>query len=170
MSSQILVVAELHDGHVRKSPHSAITFARNTKLPFSILVVGANAKAAAAEVTGYGAAKVIAAEDAKLANPVCELVAPTVAQVAKNGGFDVIAMTARSFGKDVAPFGLARESHVYWWDQHNDHPLNVRLRHLGDTIHRGEVVGWIEIHSVEKPVPLVALRSAAAPTLWHRIL
>ena len=74
------------------------------------------------------------------------------------------------FGKDVAPFGLARESHVYWWNQHNDHPLNVRLRHLGDTIHRGEVVGWIEIHSVEKPVPLVALRSAAAPTLWHRIL
>jgi len=31
-------------------------------------------------------------------------------------------------------------------------------------------VGWIEVHSVEKPVPLVALRSVAAPTLWHRIL
>jgi D-alanyl-D-alanine carboxypeptidase (penicillin-binding protein 5/6) len=74
------------------------------------------------------------------------------------------------FGKDVAPFGLARSSHVYWWDQHNNHPLHVRLRHLGNTIHRGEVVGWIEVHSIEKPVPLVALRSVAAPTLWHRIL
>ena len=29
------------------------------------------------------------------------------------------------FGKDVAPFGLARESHVYWWDQHNAHPLHA---------------------------------------------
>lgn len=74
------------------------------------------------------------------------------------------------FGADVVPFGLARSSPVYWWDQHNYHPLQLRLRHLGDTIHRGEVVGWIEVHGVEKPVPLVALRSVAAPTLWHRIL
>src|ERR1700679_4080382 len=103
MSSQVLVVAELHDGHVRKSTHSAITFARNTGLPFSILVVGANAKAAAAELTGYGAAKILAAEDAKLANPVCELLAPTIAQVAKSGGFDVVAITASSLRKNTAP-------------------------------------------------------------------
>jgi D-alanyl-D-alanine carboxypeptidase (penicillin-binding protein 5/6) len=74
------------------------------------------------------------------------------------------------FGNDRAPFGLAHQGHVFWWDQHNDHPLNIRLRHLGDTIHRGEVVGWIEVHSAERPIPLVALRSVAAPTLWHRIL
>jgi D-alanyl-D-alanine carboxypeptidase (penicillin-binding protein 5/6) len=74
------------------------------------------------------------------------------------------------FGRDVAPFGLAHQSHVYWWDQHNDHPLQLRLRHLGYRIHRGEVVGWIEVHSAERPIPLVALRSVAAPTLWQRIL
>jgi D-alanyl-D-alanine carboxypeptidase (penicillin-binding protein 5/6) len=74
------------------------------------------------------------------------------------------------FGRDVVPFGLAHESHVYWWDQQNKHPLHLRLRHLGDKIRRGEVVGWIEVHSAEAPVPLVALRSVAAPTLWHRIL
>ncbi len=74
------------------------------------------------------------------------------------------------FGHHVAPFGLAHQSHVYWWDQHNNHPLQLRLRHLGDTIHRGEVVGWIEVHSAERPIPLVALRSVAAPTLWQRIL
>jgi D-alanyl-D-alanine carboxypeptidase (penicillin-binding protein 5/6) len=74
------------------------------------------------------------------------------------------------FGKSVAPFGLARRAHVYWWDQHNDHPLTLRLRHLGDTIRRGEIVGWIVVHSLERPIPLVALRSVAAPTLWHRIL
>ena len=74
------------------------------------------------------------------------------------------------FGKAVAPFGLARMSQVFWWDQRNHHPLHIRLRKLGEAIRRGEIVGWIEVHSVEKPVPLVALRSVAAPTLWHRIL
>jgi electron transfer flavoprotein alpha subunit len=34
---------------------------------------------------------------------VCEAVAPTIAQVAKAGGYDVVAITASSFGKDVAP-------------------------------------------------------------------
>jgi D-alanyl-D-alanine carboxypeptidase (penicillin-binding protein 5/6) len=74
------------------------------------------------------------------------------------------------FGKNVVPFGLAQKSDVYWWDQHNNHPLHIRLRHLGSIIHRGEVVGWIEVHSIEKPVALVALRTVAAPTLWQRIL
>jgi electron transfer flavoprotein alpha subunit len=103
MATKILVVAELHDGHVRKSTHSAITFARNAGLPFTILVAGANAKAAANELTGFGAAKVLAAEDAALAQPVAERFAPTIAAVAKSGGFDVVAITASSFGKDVAP-------------------------------------------------------------------
>jgi electron transfer flavoprotein alpha subunit len=103
MSTQILVVAELHEGHVRKSTHSAITFARNAGLPFAILVVGTGAKAAAAEITGYGAAKVLVADDAKIPHAVCENVAPTVAQVAKAGGYGVVAFTASSFGKDIAP-------------------------------------------------------------------
>jgi len=47
--------------------------------------------------------------------------------------------------------------------------LQLRLRH-SVTIHRGEVVGWIEVHGVEKPVPLVAASIRRAPTLWHRIL
>ncbi len=101
--SSILVVAELHDGHIRKSTHSAITFAKQTALPFSILVLGQGAKTAAAEVTGYGAAKVIVVDDAYLANAVAERFAPTIADVAKKGGFDIVAFTASSFGKDVAP-------------------------------------------------------------------
>ena len=62
MASQILVVAELHEGKIRKSTHSAITFAKNAGLPFAILVAGDTAKAAAAEVTAFGATKVIAAD------------------------------------------------------------------------------------------------------------
>jgi len=98
----ILVIAEMLEGKVRKSTHSAITFARNAGGTFSILVLGQGAKAAAAEVTGFGAQKVLVCDDASLANPIAERFAPTIAAVAKNG-FDVIAITASSFGKDVAP-------------------------------------------------------------------
>ena len=101
--SSILVIAELHDGHVRKSTLSAIAFAKQTALPFSILVAGQGAKAASAEVPTFGAAKVIVVDDAYLANQVAERFAPTIAEVAKKGGFDIIAVTASSFGKDVAP-------------------------------------------------------------------
>jgi electron transfer flavoprotein alpha subunit len=96
-----LVIAELMDGHVRKSTNSAITFARNAGAPFSILVLGAGAAAAAAELTGYGAEKVLVADDASFKDPVAERFAPTVAAVAKD--FDIVAVTASSFGKDVAP-------------------------------------------------------------------
>ena len=51
--SNVLVIAELADGHVRKSTHSAITFAREVGGTFSILVLGANAKAAAADLAAY---------------------------------------------------------------------------------------------------------------------
>jgi electron transfer flavoprotein alpha subunit len=100
--SNVLVIAEMHEGKVRKSTHSAITFARNAGAPFSILVMGKGAKAAAAEVTGYGAQKVLACDDAYLDQPVAERFAPTIAEVAKKG-FDVVVVTASSFGKDVAP-------------------------------------------------------------------
>ncbi len=100
----ILVIAELaHEGGVRKSTHSAITFARQAGGTFSILVMGKGAKAAAADVAGFGAAKVFACDDAYLAGPVAERFAPTIAEVAKKGGFDIVAVTASSFGKDVAP-------------------------------------------------------------------
>ncbi len=106
-----LVIAELDGGHVRKSTHSAINFARQTGGAFTILVLGATAKAAAAELAGFGAAKILAAEDASLANPVCERLAPTVAAVAQ--GFDVVVVTASSFGKDLAPRVAAKLSAGY---------------------------------------------------------
>jgi electron transfer flavoprotein alpha subunit len=100
--SNILVIAEMLDGKVRKSTHSAITFARNAGGTFSILVLGQGAQAAAAEVTAFGAQKVLVCDDAYLAQPIAERFASTVAAVAK-GGFDVVAVTASSFGKDLAP-------------------------------------------------------------------
>ncbi len=102
--ADVLVVAELAEGKVRKATHSSITFARNAAKAlggsFSILVIGAGAKAAAADLTGFGAAKVLTAE---IAGPfyVCEHYAPTVAAVAK--GFGIVVATATAYGKDLMP-------------------------------------------------------------------
>jgi electron transfer flavoprotein alpha subunit len=101
--SSILLIAELHDGRIRKSTNSAITFARQAGVPFTILILGSGAGAAAAEVAGYGAAKILTVDDAYLAHPLAERLAPTIAAVAASGGFDIIAVTASSFGKDIAP-------------------------------------------------------------------
>jgi electron transfer flavoprotein alpha subunit len=108
--SSILVVAEIADGKVKKTTHSAITFASQAKQAlggsFSILVIGAGAQGAAAELTGFGAEKILVADDASLKDYVAERYAPTVAATAK--GFAVVVATASSYGKDLMPRVAAR--------------------------------------------------------------
>jgi electron transfer flavoprotein alpha subunit len=104
--TSVLVIAELLDGKVRKSTNSSITFARTASAgggSFAILAMGAGAKGAASELTGYGASKVITVDDPSLTNPLCEHFAPTIAAVAKSGGYGTVVFTASSFGKDIAP-------------------------------------------------------------------
>jgi electron transfer flavoprotein alpha subunit len=114
-----LVVAELtEEGKVRKTTLSAIAMAKQA-LPalggsFSILVLGAAAKAAAAELTGFGAAKVLVCEDPSLKNYLAEHYAPVVAEVGK--GFGLIVATASSFGKDLMPRVAARLGAAYAGD------------------------------------------------------
>jgi electron transfer flavoprotein alpha subunit len=98
-----LVVAELSEGKLKKSTHSAITFAKQAGAPFAILVVGAGAAGAAKELTGFGAQKVVTVDDASLAAYTAERFAPTVAAVTRSGGWDTVAMAASAFGKDLAP-------------------------------------------------------------------
>jgi electron transfer flavoprotein alpha subunit len=104
--TNVLVVAEFSESKLKKTTHSAITFAQSvakgTGGTFSILVIGAGAKTAAAELTGFGAAKVLAADDASLANYLCERYSPTVVTTAKQG-FGVVVTAASAFGKDLMP-------------------------------------------------------------------
>lgn len=114
--SQILVVAELSDGGVRKTTHSAIHAARqiNQLSPgsFSILVLGGpGTQAAAQELAQFGAAQVLWCEDPSLGQYLAERYAPTVAEVAKK--FDVVVATASSFGKDLLPRVAARIGAAY---------------------------------------------------------
>jgi len=108
--ADVLVVAEVADGKLKKTTHSAITFAQKAAAAlggsFSILVIGAGATGAAAEAQGFGAAKVLVVDDASLAHYVAERYAPTVATVGK--GFAVVVGTASSYGKDLLPRVAAR--------------------------------------------------------------
>ena len=117
--SDALVIAELsEDGKVKKSTLSAITFAKRA-LPalggsFSILVLGASAKAAASELAGFGAAKLLTCDDPAFANYTAEQFTPTVAAVGK--AFGLIVATATSFGKDLLPRVAARLDAAYAGD------------------------------------------------------
>jgi electron transfer flavoprotein alpha subunit len=114
-----LVVAEIaEDGKVKKATLAAISFAKKA-LPavggsFSILVLGGAAKAAAAELSGYGAAKLLVCEDASLAKYTAEHYAPTVAEAGK--GFALVVATATSQGKDLMPRVAARLDAAYAGD------------------------------------------------------
>jgi electron transfer flavoprotein alpha subunit len=101
--TDVLVVAELIDGGLRKTTLSAISAARTiasgTGGAFDVLAIGAGAKKAAGEVAGFGARKVLATEVA--GGYLAEGYAATVAAAAKSYG--VVVVTASTYGKDLLP-------------------------------------------------------------------
>ncbi|MEP7123444.1 MAG: electron transfer flavoprotein subunit alpha/FixB family protein, partial [Byssovorax sp.] len=103
--ADILVVAEVAEGKLKKTTHSAVTFARTAAAAlggtYSILVMGDVVSDAAAEASHLGAAKVIVVEHAHLKSYLAERFAPTVAAIGK--GFAVVVGTASTFGKDLLP-------------------------------------------------------------------
>ena len=103
--ADILVLAEVAEGKLKKTTHSAVTFAQKAAAAlggtYSILVIGASVAGAAQEAAALGAAKVLVADDAALAHYVAERYAPTVAAVAKD--YAVLVGTASAFGKDLLP-------------------------------------------------------------------
>lgn len=152
--SGTLVVAELEGGRVRRSTQSAIAFARELGAPFAVLVVGAGAASAAADVTGFGAQRVLIVDDPSLGDYLCERYAPTVAKVARDGGWETIALAASAFGKDLAPRVAATLGAGYA-------PDIDRVKVDGDRrmyrrpMYAGNVLGWLEIVT---PIHVVSVR------------
>jgi electron transfer flavoprotein alpha subunit len=115
----VLVVAEIaEDGSLKKATLSAIAFAKLAAPAvggkFSILALGASAKAAAQELTGFGAERVLVCEDPSLAQYLAEHYAPTVAEIGK--GHSLLVATATSQGKDLMPRVAARLDAAYAGD------------------------------------------------------
>ncbi|HVY48623.1 MAG TPA: electron transfer flavoprotein subunit alpha/FixB family protein [Minicystis sp.] len=108
--ADVLVVAEVAEGKLKKTTHSAVTFAQKAAAAlggsYAILVLGEGVGAAAEEARTLGASKVLIADDAGLKAYLAERYAPTVADVAK--GYAVVVGTASAYGKDLLPRVAAR--------------------------------------------------------------
>jgi electron transfer flavoprotein alpha subunit len=159
-----LVSAELFEGSVRKSTHSAITFARQVGAPFAIVAIGGGAAAAAKELTGFGAQRVFVVDDPSLANYVAERFAPTVARLAADGGWDTVAVTASTFGKDLAPRVAAKLGAGYAPDVDRV-KVDGGKRQYRRPMYAGNALGWLEIAT---PLHVVSVRqtefTAAEPS------
>jgi electron transfer flavoprotein alpha subunit len=156
-----LVVAELHNGDVRNATYSAIAFARQLGLPFAILAMGADVGKAARGLIGFGARKVIVVDDSSLRDYLCERYAPTVATIAKEGGWDTIAVTATAFGKDLAPRIAARIGAGYAPDINKVRVDGVN-RLYRRPMYAGNAYGWLEIATGVHVVSLRQTEFAAA--------
>ncbi len=103
--TDVLVVAELIDGGLRRTTLTAVTLAKQiasgTGGAFDILSIGVGAKNAAGNLAKYGARKVFVAEIA--GGYFAEKYAPTVAEVAKKGSYGVVTGCASTYGKDLLP-------------------------------------------------------------------
>jgi electron transfer flavoprotein alpha subunit len=103
--TDVLVIAELIDGGLRRNTLTAVTLAKqiasSTSGAFDILSIGAGAKNAATELAKYGARKVFVTEIA--GGYVAEKYTPTIAELATKGNYGVVTSVASTFGKDLLP-------------------------------------------------------------------
>src|SRR5689334_19598784 len=93
----VLVVAEIQGGALKKATLTALTFARDAAQRLGgavhVVALGKGIAKAAAELAAY-APVVHAADHAALENPVAETYAQAIAQAANAAGAELIAMAA----------------------------------------------------------------------------
>jgi electron transfer flavoprotein alpha subunit len=109
--SNILVVAEHHDGKLRKVTLPVIGFAQQAKAQTGgqviALVLGSGVDGVAAEVAKFGVDKVVVHDNAAFANYLAETYAPSVASAAKALGATIVAAPASTRGRDFLPRAAA---------------------------------------------------------------
>ena len=157
--ANVLVVAEFAEGKVKRTTHSAVTFARTAAAAlggsYSILVLGSELGAAAEELAKLGAEKVLVVDDASLANYLAERYAPTVAAVAKD--YAVVVAAASGFGKDLLPRVAGRIEAGYAADI-TDVTASGGTLHYKRPLFAGNAFG---ICVVESAIQVVTVRQSA---------
>src|SRR4030095_4610842 len=98
-----LIIAE-HDGkRIKSSSLSAISFARQLKGTYGILVLGSGVADLPQSVCAFGAAAVMVADHPALSEPLADRFAPVIAEVARKIGAQILLGTSSTFTKDVLP-------------------------------------------------------------------
>ncbi len=103
----VLVIAQILDGEVKKSTNSAVTFAAQVASflegTYSVMALGDDLSAQAEALSKLGGDKVLLAEAPGLDQNVTERWMPIVEQVVKAGGYQVVVSPCSSTGKDMLP-------------------------------------------------------------------
>lgn len=104
---KILVFAEQRDNKFKKPAFEAVRTARTIADQLNgeviALVIGASIRSIAPALGGYGAHKVLTAEDPRLAPYASSAYAKLIADAAKAQQADVVFVPATAMGKDLAP-------------------------------------------------------------------
>jgi D-alanyl-D-alanine carboxypeptidase (penicillin-binding protein 5/6) len=74
------------------------------------------------------------------------------------------------WGSRRVSFGVANNTRVTWSHRQRALHVSVRMRHFSSAIHRGEIVGWLNVYATTTHrLALVAKSDAAPLTLWQRL-
>ena len=98
----VLVIAEQVDGAFRKVTFEALTAARALGSEVNALVLGDGIEAAAAELGAYGAAKILVADDAVLADYTVDAYTNVVADIIGQINPAVVMIGATTQGKELS--------------------------------------------------------------------
>ena len=108
----VLVFVETQDGGIPKSSLIALQAGKDAaaKRDGAVLaaVLGEDTSAAAREIAGYGAAKVLAVNDAALTHYLADAYAAALEQVVKAHDASLLLATSTAVGKDLLPRVAAR--------------------------------------------------------------
>ena len=104
---KILAVAEQRDNKLKKTAYEVIRTAKaiadQAGGDVVGLIIGGSVQSLAGTLGGFGAKRVVVAEDPRLANYSTTAYAKVIAEVAKKEQADVVMMSATAMGKDCAP-------------------------------------------------------------------
>ena len=74
------------------------------------------------------------------------------------------------WGSRRVSFGVAASTRVTWSHRQRALHVSVRMRQFSSAIHRGEIVGWLNVYATTtRRLALVADGNAAPLTLWQRL-
>lgn len=105
--SHTLVIAEHDQGTLKTASLAAAAAAQKAGAPFDILLLGSGIAAAAEALRRTGAAAVLVADHADLAQPLADRYAAVIAEVVRARGAKLVLAAVSTFTKDVLPRAAA---------------------------------------------------------------
>ena len=107
MTAKTLILIEHDRGQVKRPSLHAVTAARQLGGDYSLLFLGMGLDEMAKSLTGYGAAAVLVAGDAALAEPLADRYATVIADAFQTVGATTLLATSSTFSKDILPRAAA---------------------------------------------------------------